>query len=76
MAIQRLTFLLDNALRPAITRDGGNVMATKTWTAKIKLKNGAIQEVTVQADSFFNAKAILESQYGKGSIWSGPLEAR
>lgn len=46
-------------------------MATKTYSAKIRLKSG-IQEVTVQADSYFKAKEMLEAQYGKGSIFSGP----
>jgi hypothetical protein len=48
-------------------------MVTKTWKAKIKIGSG-IQEVTVQADSFFKAKEMLEAQYGKGSIWMGPTE--
>jgi hypothetical protein len=51
-------------------------MATKTWKAKIKLKSGSIQEVVVQADSYFNAKEMLGTQYGKGSIFSGPSEVR
>jgi len=50
-------------------------MATKTFKAKIKLKSG-IQEVTVQADSYFKAKEMLEAQYGKGSIFMGPTERR
>jgi hypothetical protein len=37
-------------------------MTTKTFKAKIKLKSG-IQEVTVQADSYFKAKEMLEAQY-------------
>jgi hypothetical protein len=51
-------------------------MATKTWTAKVKLSNGAIQEITVQADTYFNAKAMVEAQYGKRNIFSGPTELR
>jgi hypothetical protein len=47
---------------------------SKSWKAKVRLSNGSIQEVTVQADSYFNAKAMLESQYGKGSIFSGPVQ--
>ena len=34
--------------------------------------NGFHQEVHIQADSQSNAKAILEAQFGKGSILSGP----
>lgn len=49
-------------------------MATKIWKAKIKLKSG-IQEITVQADSYFKAKDMIEAQYGKGCIFSGPSPA-
>ena len=48
-------------------------MATRTYKAKIRLKSG-IQEVTVQADNYFKAKEMLEAQYGKRSIYSGPSE--
>jgi hypothetical protein len=51
-------------------------MATRTWSAKIKLPNGSVQEVIVQADTSWNAKAMLESQYGKGSIVIGPFAVR
>lgn len=51
-------------------------MATKLFKAKIKLKSGSLQDVTVQADHYFNAKEMLESQYGKGCIFSGPVESR
>jgi len=45
---------------------------TYLWKAKVKLSNGSWQEVTVQADTMFNARAMLESQYGKGSIMIPP----
>lgn len=51
-------------------------MAAKTWKAKVRLSNGSWQEVIVQADTYFNAKAMLESQYGKGSIKIGPTQTR
>jgi hypothetical protein len=51
-------------------------MAIKTYKAKVKLSNGAAQDVTVQADSQSNAKAMLEADYGKGSIISFPSEVR
>jgi hypothetical protein len=51
-------------------------MSTKTYEARVKLQNGSVQKVTVQADSPFNAKAMLEAQYGKGSIFSFPTEVR
>lgn len=50
-------------------------MTVKIWAAKIRLKSG-IQEITVQADNYFKAKEIIETQYGKGSIFSGPTEKR
>lgn len=40
-----------------------------TFTATVKLSNGATQKVTVRADSPFNAQAMLEAQYGKGNVW-------
>lgn len=51
-------------------------MAVKTYKAKVKLSNGSVQDVTVQADSPFNARAMLEAQYGTGSIFSFPSEVR
>ena len=51
-------------------------MATKIFKAKVKLKNGFLQDVTVQADNFMNAKVMLESQYGAGSVIWGPTEVR
>jgi hypothetical protein len=54
----------------------GSEMAAKTWKAKIRLKNGGLQDITVQADNYFNAKAMIETQYGKGCIFSGPTEVR
>jgi hypothetical protein len=36
------------------------------------LSNGALQEVRIQADSYFNAVAIIEGQYGLGCIIFGP----
>jgi hypothetical protein len=50
-------------------------MATDTYKARIKLSNGSTQEIRVQADSSFNAKAMIEAQYGKGCILNGPSKA-
>jgi hypothetical protein len=47
-------------------------MAAITWKAVVRLPNGFHQEIRVQADSQGNARAMLEAQYGKGSILSGP----
>ena len=44
----------------------------RTWSAKVRLSNGGFQEVHVQADTYFNAIAIIEAQYGRGSIIFGP----
>jgi hypothetical protein len=46
-----------------------------TFKARVKLSNGTIQEVRVQADNSNNARAMIEAQYGKGSINSGPFKA-
>lgn len=49
----------------------------KTWKARVKpAGSGASMEVQVQAKSYFDAKAMLEAKYGKGSITNGPMEAR
>lgn len=49
-------------------------MTNKTYTAKIKLPSG-VQEVVVQATGYFMAKEMLEAQYGRGSIFWGPVAA-
>jgi hypothetical protein len=43
------------------------------WQAQIRLgpPAGGWQDVTVQADDMFRAIAMLEAQYGKGSIVAG-----
>jgi hypothetical protein len=43
------------------------VNQTNQFTANIRLDAGYMQKVTIEADNFFNAKALLESQYGKGN---------
>jgi hypothetical protein len=37
----------------------------RTWTAKVRLSNGALQEVRIQADSYFNAVATTASSLGR-----------
>ncbi len=49
-------------------------MAKYTYKARIRLSNSQTQEVTVQADSQWNAKLLLETQYGKGSVVSPPTQ--
>lgn len=50
-------------------------MKTK-YQFKIKLRNGGIEQVTVEADNSGNARAMVEAQYGKDSIMSGPIVVR
>jgi len=47
-------------------------MAAVTWYATIRLANGNQQRVTVPADNQINARLMIEAQYGRGSIVSGP----
>jgi hypothetical protein len=49
---------------------------SKTWKARIKLAKVGQQNVTVQADTQAKAKAMIEAQYGKGCIISGPNPQR
>jgi hypothetical protein len=51
-------------------------MVATLWSAKIRLSNGMIQEITVRADNYFNAKAMIEAEYGRGCIYFGPIQAR
>jgi len=51
-------------------------MSPKSWKAKVKLSNGSLQDIVVNADNSRNATAIIEAQYGKGSIRFGPMEVR
>lgn len=47
----------------------------KTYKARVRLSGRTI-EVQVQARGSLDAKALLEAQYGKGSVVFGPIEAR
>ena len=47
-------------------------MAAVTWYATIRLANGNQQRVTVLADSYFNARLMIEAQFGAGTIMFGP----
>jgi hypothetical protein len=47
-----------------------------TWWATIRFGNGNTQRVVVVADNQFNAKAMVEAQYGASAvIISGPHRA-
>jgi len=43
----------------------------KTYKANVRV-NGRMVEVRVQARSNIDARAMIEGQYGKGSIATGP----
>ena len=45
-------------------------MATSTWRDVVRPSNGARQEVRVSNQG--NATAMLEGQYGKGTILTAP----
>jgi hypothetical protein len=47
-------------------------VAALTWYATIRLANGNQQRVTVFADNYFNARMMIEAQFGRGSILFGP----
>jgi hypothetical protein len=47
-------------------------MAAVTWYATIRLANGNQQRVEVRADNYFNARLMIEAQFGSGSIMFGP----
>ncbi len=51
-------------------------MATKLYKAKIVLKSGSIQEITVQADDPVKAKDLINMQYGNPKFFSNPQEVR
>ena len=46
------------------------------WKARIRLPGGAQQDVFVDADTQTKAKLLIEAQYGKGKIMSGPAQVR
>jgi hypothetical protein len=47
-------------------------MAAVTWYARIKLRNGNQQRVSVLTDNQINARLMIEAQFGRGTIISGP----
>jgi hypothetical protein len=44
------------------------------WTAKIRLPNGCLEDVMVDAASFLNAKLLLEQIFGADSLFIGPMQ--
>ena len=49
-------------------------MSATTWRATIRLPNGNQQEVRIQADSYWNARQMVEVQYGKQNLLFGPTK--
>ena len=47
----------------------------KTYKAQIRI-GGRTTEVRIQARNPLDAKALLEVQYGRGSVAFGPMEVR
>jgi hypothetical protein len=61
------------------TPSRGLKMSVKLYKARVRIKTGqssVTQEVKVQADNSFNAKAMLQAQYGKDCIVAAPIEIR
>jgi hypothetical protein len=44
------------------------------YTAKVRLANGSLHDVTVQANSALKAYEMLEAQYGKGNVAVWPMQ--
>lgn len=51
-------------------------MAKKTYEVLVKLPNGSMQKIAVQADNPLNAAAMIEAQYGKKARLSPAMEVR
>ncbi|MDB4989911.1 MAG: hypothetical protein JWN04_5089 [Myxococcaceae bacterium] len=49
-------------------------MSIKKYKAHVKPNGGASVEVRIEAKSQHDAKALLEGQYGKGSVVGSPHE--
>jgi hypothetical protein len=43
-----------------------------TFVATVRLSNGLHQQVRIQADTQASARAMIESQFGRGCILQGP----
>jgi len=48
-------------------------VTTRRFKARIKLPLGTT-EVVIESDGIFNAKQMLEAQYGPGTVIWGPVE--
>ena len=50
-------------------------MPLSTFMVVVRLTNGMSQRIHIQADSQAAARAMIESQFGRGCILAGPLIA-
>jgi hypothetical protein len=50
-------------------------MALTTFMVVVRLTNGMSQRIRVEANGQEAARAMIESQFGKGCILAGPLRA-
>jgi hypothetical protein len=41
---------------------------SSTFVARVRLLNGSVQKIEVQAQSAGNARAMMEAQYGKENV--------
>lgn len=48
----------------------------KTYKANIRLAKLAVTEVRVQASNLLMARGLIQAQYGRDSIVTGPIETR
>lgn len=48
----------------------------KTYKANIRVPKLGITEVRIKAQNLLFARGLLEAQYGKGSIHTGPIETK
>jgi hypothetical protein len=50
-------------------------MSATTFKVVIRLTNGLSQQIQIRADSQAAARAMIESQFGRGCILAGPWRA-
>jgi len=71
--VKRAAAVALTAAKTTHNSNGFTITEGNLWLpSRGRLSNGFHQEVRVHADSQSNARAILEAQFGKGSILSGP----
>jgi hypothetical protein len=51
------------------------LMSATTFMVVVRLSNGMSQRIRVEADCQASARAMIESQFGRGCILAGPWRA-